>query len=65
VAQLAAENYMTAGLDPALEALTAGDPQQFLSQASMIYELDQSSGDLVRSLSGKEGESGLRPGGRR
>ena len=43
VARLAAENYMSAGLNPALQALTTGDPGQFLSQASMITELDQSS----------------------
>lgn len=57
VAQLAAENYMNAGLDPALQALTAGNPQQFLSQASVITELDQSSGDLVSALSSKESEA--------
>jgi cell wall-associated NlpC family hydrolase len=51
VAQLAAENYMNSGLDPTLQALTIGNPQQFLSQASTIAELDQSSGDKVRTLS--------------
>lgn len=54
VARLAAENYMSAGLDPVFEALTTGNPQQFLSQASMITELDQSSGDLVSMLSGED-----------
>jgi cell wall-associated NlpC family hydrolase len=51
VAQLAAENYMNAGLDPTLQALTDGNPGQFLSQASIITELDQSSGDKVNALS--------------
>ena len=51
VAQLAAENFMNAGLDPTLQALTTGNPEQFLSQASMITELDQSSGDKVTALS--------------
>jgi peptidoglycan DL-endopeptidase CwlO len=51
VAQLAAENFMNAGLDPTLQALTAGNPEQFLSQASMITELDQSSGAKVGALS--------------
>ena len=51
VAQLAAENYMNSGLDPTLQALTTGNPQQFLSQASTITELDQSSGDKVNTLS--------------
>jgi cell wall-associated NlpC family hydrolase len=51
VAQLAAENYMNSGLDPTLQALTTGNPQQFLNQASTISELDQSSGDKVNTLS--------------
>jgi peptidoglycan DL-endopeptidase CwlO len=51
VAQLAAENYMNSGLDPTFQALTAGNPQQFLSQASTMTELDQSSGDKVNTLS--------------
>ena len=50
IAQLAAENYMSAGLDPALQALTTGNPEQFLSQASTITELDQASGDRVSTL---------------
>jgi peptidoglycan DL-endopeptidase CwlO len=50
IAQLAAENYMSAGLDPALQALTTGNPEQFLSQASTITELDQASGDKVSTL---------------
>jgi peptidoglycan DL-endopeptidase CwlO len=57
VAQLAAENYMNAGLDPALQALTAGNPEQFLSQASTITEVDQSSGDLVSALSEDESQA--------
>ncbi len=51
VAQLAAENYMNSGLDPTLQALTAGNPNQFLNQASTIAELDQSSGAKVDTLS--------------
>ena len=51
VAQLAAANYMSSGLDPTLAALTTGDPQQFLSQASAVTELDQSSGVKVSTLS--------------
>jgi peptidoglycan DL-endopeptidase CwlO len=51
VAQLAAANYMGSGLDPTLAALTTGDPQQFLSQASAVTELDQSSGVKVSTLS--------------
>jgi peptidoglycan DL-endopeptidase CwlO len=51
VAQLAAENYMNSGLDPTLQALTTGNPEQFLNQASTIAELDQSSGAKVNTLS--------------
>jgi len=54
VAQLAAENYMSAGLDPTLQALTAGNPEQFLTQASTITELDQASGDKVSILASEE-----------
>jgi len=57
VAQLAAANYMSAGLDPTLQALTAGNPEQFLSQASTMTELDQSSGDEVSTLSGEENQA--------
>ena len=56
IAQLAAENYMNAGLDPTLQALTAGNPEQFLIQASTITELDQSSGDRVSTLAGQENQ---------
>jgi len=51
VAQLAAASYMTSGLDPTLQVLTTGTPEQFLSQASTMTELDQSSGVKVNSLS--------------
>jgi peptidoglycan DL-endopeptidase CwlO len=54
IAQLAAANYMNAGLNPTLQALTAGNPAQFLSQASTISEMDQSSGDEVSTLSNAE-----------
>ena len=51
VAQLAAANYMSSGLDPTFQALVTGDPAQFLSQASTVAELDQSSGLKVSALS--------------
>jgi len=54
VARLAAENYMNAGLDPALQALTAGDPEQLLGQASVITELNQSGSALVSGLRNQE-----------
>jgi cell wall-associated NlpC family hydrolase len=61
VAQLAAESYMNAGLDPTVAALTAGNPQQFLLQASVITELGQSSGSRVAALSSAENQA-LRAG---
>jgi cell wall-associated NlpC family hydrolase len=51
IAQLAAANYMNSGLDPTFQALTTGDPGHFLSQASAIAEMDQSSGVRVSTLS--------------
>ena len=51
IAQLAAENYMNAGLDPTLQALVAGNPEQFLAQAATMTEIDQASGDRVSALS--------------
>ena len=51
IAQLAAANYMNSGLDPTFQALTTGDSAQFLSQASTIAEMDQSSGVMVNTLS--------------
>jgi peptidoglycan DL-endopeptidase CwlO len=57
VAQLAAANYMSSGLDPTLQALTSENPLQFLSQASAITELDQSSGDKVKTLTSQENQA--------
>jgi peptidoglycan DL-endopeptidase CwlO len=57
VAQLAAENYMNAGLDPTLQALTAGNPEQFLGQASTITALDQASSDKVNLLTEDEDQA--------
>ncbi len=54
IARLAAENYMNAGLDPTLQALTTGNPEQFLSQASTITALDQATGEKVSTLTDVE-----------
>jgi cell wall-associated NlpC family hydrolase len=56
VARLAAQNYMNAGPDPALQALTAGNPGQFLGQASLMTELDQAGGDMVSALASRESQ---------
>jgi len=57
IAQLAAENYMNAGLNPTLQALVAGNPEQFLAQASTMTEIDQATGDRVSTLSNEEAEA--------
>jgi peptidoglycan DL-endopeptidase CwlO len=51
IAQLAAASYINSGLDPTFQALTAGDPAHFLSQASTITEMNRSSGLMVSTLS--------------
>ena len=56
VAQLAAANYMSAGLDPTMQALTVGNPEQFLAQASTITEIDESSTDMFSMLSNQENQ---------
>ncbi|HEX6520808.1 MAG TPA: C40 family peptidase [Streptosporangiaceae bacterium] len=57
ISQLAAENYMGSGLDPAMQALTISDPESFLRQASTITELDQSSGSRVSVLNQAEAQA--------
>jgi peptidoglycan DL-endopeptidase CwlO len=54
LSQLAAENYMGSGLNPALQALTATNPDEFLSQASTITEMDNSGGSRVSALNQAE-----------
>jgi peptidoglycan DL-endopeptidase CwlO len=50
VAQLAAGTYMTGGLDPTLNMLASGSPEQFLDQASIVQELNTQSGMRLSSL---------------
>jgi peptidoglycan DL-endopeptidase CwlO len=50
VAALAAGTYMNGGLDPTLQVLTGGNPEQFLSQASIIQELNSEAGLRLSSL---------------
>jgi cell wall-associated NlpC family hydrolase len=54
ISALAAENYMGSGLDPAMQALTAASPEQFLNQASTITELEQTSSNQVSRLNAAE-----------
>ncbi|HEY6786365.1 MAG TPA: C40 family peptidase [Trebonia sp.] len=50
VAELAAGDFMNEGLDPTLQLLTSNNPQQFLSQVSIIQELDTEAGTELSTL---------------
>ena len=50
VDQLAAMSYMNEGLDPTLQMLTSGNPEQFLNQASTVLEIDNQAGSRLSTL---------------
>jgi cell wall-associated NlpC family hydrolase len=50
VAQLAALGYMTGGIDPTLQLITGGNPEQFLGQASTLEQLDNEAGMRLSAL---------------
>jgi peptidoglycan DL-endopeptidase CwlO len=50
VAQLAAMGYMNQGLDPTLQMITSGNPQEFLNQAATVQELDNQAGMRLSTL---------------
>ncbi len=50
VSRLAAAGYESAGYDPTLQILTADNADQFLSQASVMQQLDQENGTRVSQL---------------
>jgi peptidoglycan DL-endopeptidase CwlO len=50
VAQLAAMGYMNQGLDPTLQMITSGNPEQFLNEASVVRELDNQAGMKLSTL---------------
>jgi peptidoglycan DL-endopeptidase CwlO len=50
VAQLAAVGYMNQGVDPTLQMLTSGNPEQFLNQASTVQELDNQAADRLSAV---------------
>jgi peptidoglycan DL-endopeptidase CwlO len=54
VAQLAAEGYMTGGLDPTLQLLQTSNPQAFLNRASIMLQLDHQQSGSVSLLSEAE-----------
>jgi len=55
VANLAAEGYMTGGLNPTLQLLQSSDPQQFLNRASIMLQLDHQQSGSVSLLTEAEG----------
>jgi cell wall-associated NlpC family hydrolase len=54
VGRLAAASYENAGYDPVLQILTTDNPDQYLNQASIMEQLDQSNGTRVVDLSTAE-----------
>lgn len=54
VARLASASYMNAGVGPAIGLLTSSDPQQALSEASIVQQLGQENGIRVTRLARAE-----------
>ena len=54
VGQIAAQGYMTGGIDPSLELLQNNDPQALLNRASMLQQLQQENGNKVNLLAAAE-----------
>ena len=54
VGQIAAEGYLTGGIDPSLELLQSSDPQAFLDRASIMLQLQQENGTKVNLLAAAE-----------
>ena len=50
VGRLAAASYENAGYDPTLQILSATNPDQYLNQASIMEQLDQTNGTRVTNL---------------
>jgi peptidoglycan DL-endopeptidase CwlO len=50
VGRLAAASYESAGYDPTLQILSATNPDQYLNQASIMEQLDQTNGTRVANL---------------
>jgi cell wall-associated NlpC family hydrolase len=54
VGQIAAQGYMTGGVDPALQLLQNSNPQAFINRASIMLQLQRENGDKVSVLSAAE-----------
>jgi cell wall-associated NlpC family hydrolase len=54
VGHLAAESYMTGGVDPTLQFISSSDPTAVVGRASIMLQLDQEKGAQVSALSAAE-----------
>ena len=54
VGEIAAEGYLTGGVDPSLELLQSSDPQAFLDRASIMLQLQHENGTQVNLLAAAE-----------
>jgi cell wall-associated NlpC family hydrolase len=54
VGQLAAQSYMTGGLDSSLQLLTSSSPQVIINRAAIIQQLQQENGDKITQLATAE-----------
>lgn len=54
VGAIAAEGYMTGGVDPALQLLQSGNPQSFLNRASIMVQLQQEDGSKLTAVAAAE-----------
>ena len=54
VGQIAAQGYMTGGVNPALELLQSSDPQALLNRASIMVQLQQENGSKITAVSAAE-----------
>jgi peptidoglycan DL-endopeptidase CwlO len=54
VGQIAAQGYMTGGIDPSLQLLQGDDPQALLNRASILQQLQQENGNKVDLLAAAE-----------
>jgi cell wall-associated NlpC family hydrolase len=50
VGQIAAQGYMSGGIDPSLQLLQTNDPQAMLNRASILQQLQQENGNKVNLL---------------
>ncbi len=54
VGQIAAQGYMSGGLNPALQLLQSSDPQSMLNRASIMVQLQQENGSKINEVRAAE-----------